>query len=419
MTTLLRFIAPSAWSIGELANAIELAARLPEHVRADFLVSSKHLYYAQAAGVDARVLPRGRAAAHAVREAVTDAGVSGVVLADHHLLGLERTGFTIADACVGAPLVALDSLAFGPGPTHVALAVSQGSADPMLAKFFPPIAEIGKLPDEVQVLRPVPVAGTSVTAAGREVTPFDLYGVDGPLRGKIVDRDAVRSRLGVLPEQTLVVVAISNWASMAMTKPGLGCPNPQRDIYLRLRVAWLQELLRRLDRPIALFGVSTESFGESSADVQTMATGFFAITEFTELLSVADLYLSENLTSGAMARAVLLGVPAITFTREGSAPEGDAFVQEWCTHMRERFPQNNFNFLVNPFGWIDELKPLLASNPYLSSIQRVHIEDLDAQVHACNEILATHTRPARDALNRQRAILPPGNEALLAAFGLT
>lgn len=422
MTRRIRFVAPSAWSIGELANAVELAQRLPEGVAADFLVSSKHLDYARAAGVDARVLPRGHAAAAAVREAVAEPGLDGVVLADHHLLGLERTGLALDDLRGGAPLVALDSLAFGAGPTTLELAVSRGSDDPMLRRFFPPVVQLAAVPDDVPLLRPVPVAGSGRDAgAGRAAAPFDLYGPEGPLRGRAVDREAVRARLGVEPGRALVVIAMSNWASTAMTRPGLGGPNPERDDYLRLRFEWWHELLRRLDRPVALVGVSAEAFEAehdgARADVRTIATGFLPLDRFTELLAAADLYLTDNLTSGAMARAALLGAPVVALTREGPAETDDAFARDWRARMRERFPRAGFDYLVNPFGWIDELRPLLADNPYLAAVPRIHVDDLDAQLRACRTALDDPARPARDALDAQRAALPAGPPTLLAALG--
>ena len=422
MTKLLRILAPSAWSIGELANAIVLAKRLPEDWRAEVLVSAKHLDYAHAAGVAARVLPRGRAAAAAVREAVSDAEVSGILLADHHLLGLERVGFGYDDlASRTAPLVAFDSLAFGVGPTRLKLAVSRGSEDPMLRRWFPPEVDLDRVPDGVPLLRPVPVAApiseTLETSRTARIRSFDLYGASGPWGdAAATEPERIRSRLGIEPHRKLVVVAMSNWASMAMTKPGLGGPNRERDAYLQLRFAWLHELMRRLDEPIALVGVSAEGFEAEGADVQTIATGFLPLAEFTELLAAADLYLTDNLTSGAMARAVLLGTPAVTLTREVEWHTEDAFVAAWLAQMRAGFPASDFDYLVNPFGWIDELQPLLANNAYLAALPRIHAHDLDGQVRACRTALDSTARPAQDALNAARGALPSGSQALLAAL---
>ena len=407
------FIAPSAYSIGELVNAIEIARTLPDPSQARFLVAGRNVDYVRASGFAAEKLPRGSAAAKACRQVVADADLDAVVLADHHLLGLERVGFTIDDVLGGAPLVAVDSLAFGGAGRTLELAVSKVSDNPMVQKFFPAEVTLPTLPEQVPLLRPVPVAPAVVADEGtRRIRSFDLYGDRLP---RDIDVAAVRARLGVEPHRKLVMLAMSNWATTAMTKPGLGAPNRDRDAVYQLRMRWFAELLRRIDEPIALVGVSADALPATGQDVQIITSGYLPLAEFTELLAAADLYLTDNITSGALARAVLLGTPAVVLTHEHETEAGaDAFTAHWREEMSEQFPGFDFPYLVNPFGWLDELQPLLTDNDYLRVLTRVDAYDLAAQVAACRAALLEPDahRHVRDALDRQRQGLPTGGEAL-------
>ncbi|MGO1384882.1 MAG: DUF6365 family protein [Arachnia sp.] len=417
MSEIVRFIAPSAWSIGELANAIEFSRRLPSGWTSEFLVSTKHLAYARAAGLNATVLPRGRSAGAVVREVAAAVDTSALVLADHHLLGLERVGFDFRDLSGARNLIAVDSLSFGPGPTQLRIAVSDREGAAPLQRWFPPTVAVPAVPEGVPLLRPVPVSGLSSSAGAHTVLPFDLFadehGQSLPRMGRTAAE--TRARLGIEHNRKLVVIALSNWASKAWTKPSLGKVNPDRNTHLILRLNWLRELVSRIGQPLALVGVTGEVV-DADLGAQVITTGMLPIDDFTDLLAAADLFLTDNITSGAMARAALVGTPVLTLTREHDAWEEDAFVGKWRRDMEEHFPGFDFPFLVNPFGWMSELAPLLAENPYLAAVPRADAYSLAAQVAACSAALDSPDRPVTDALQLQRHGLPSGAAALSVAL---
>lgn len=409
----LLIVSPSAHSLGELANAMVMAAQLPDRP-ITVMTSAAYADYARGACLSVRELPRGRRAAEVVGRAVAEPDLAAVILADHHLTALERVHFTVADLIGPAPLICVDSLCLGPEGRRLELAISQHSISPQMRHWFPLEVHTETLPGEATLLRPVPVAG-----GARGGLAFDLYGTTlRPRHG----REQTRESLGIAADRTVIVTAMSNWAVRAMTKPHEASPTRDRDEYLRLRTRWLVELAVRLDRRITL--VSLGAIGdpgtirpaEGAGRVELVNLPGLAMDEFTDLVAAADLYLCDNLTSGAMARAALLGTPVVALTNEAGVWDGSDFVQGWRAEMERVFPHFDFRYLVNPFGWVRELDPLRTDNPYLDAVVRAPAYSLEQQVRICTEALDSAERPARDALVERVCTLPKVPEALERAL---
>ena len=402
-------VAPSSYSIGELANAIVLARQLDDR-RVTFLTSATYAGHARASGFEAQEIPRGWRAAGFVREAVRDPQIDAVLLADHHLTSLERIFFRLSDALEAAPLIALDSLCFGPAPRRLELAIARDCLGEEMHRWFPPVVTTEQVPEGVPLLRPVPVA-----RAGEGGTAFDLYG-DSDLLKVRHGRTAVRQRLGIPTDHTVILAAISHWASQALTQPHLAQLNQGHDRYLTLRLEWIAEMARRLDRPATIVVVTSQELQLSTHGVEIRTLAPMALQEFTDLLGAVDLYLCDNLVSGAMARAVLLGTPVITLTHEAGVWDDDSFCHAWRQEMSELVGGFDFPYLVHPFGWISELEPLIAGNPYLQAVPRVPAFSLLAQVAACANALESTERPVLDAIRGQLAGLPSAPEAFEQAL---
>ncbi|HEY8473289.1 MAG TPA: DUF6365 family protein [Natronosporangium sp.] len=82
---------------------------------------------------------------------------------------------------------------------------------------------------------------------------------------------------------------------------------------------------------------------------------------FHARLAAADLFLTTNLLSATLARAVLAGVPALVLEndRELAQPAAPDWLVATAPRLRTAYP-----FRVAPLGWHDLLAPLLADNPY-------------------------------------------------------
>lgn len=410
MTERLLFIAPGAHSIGELANAMVIAGQVADRP-VTLLTSARHAGYARGAGLDVVEIPRGRRTAPFIRSQCTAPDLAAVILADHHLTRLERVGFGLADLAGGAPLICLDSLCLGRAGRRLELAIAQHSIGPELHHWFPPEVRTEQVPDGVPMLRPVPVAGGAPGGI-----PFDLYG-DTLRRSR--GRSAVLADLGIDAGRTVVMTAMSAWASRATTRAHLAVPDPDHDAYARLRAQWLVELCARLGRSVTIVSLGGADVApHHSGAVQTVNLGGLGMQDFTDLVAAADLYLCDNLTSGAMARAALLGTPVVALTNEHGIRDHSPFVDRWFAEMERVLPHFDFPYLVNPFGWVRELEPLRVANPYLDALPQAPAYSLDRQQEICLRALESPRRPARDALVGQLSGLPAAARGLDTAIGL-
>ncbi len=409
MAERLLIVSPSAHSLGELANAMVMAAQLPDRP-ITVMTSAAYADYARGAGLSVRELPRGRRAADVVRQSVADPDLAAVLLADHHLTALERVHFSLADLAGPAPLICVDSLCLGPESRRLELAISRHSISPQMRHWFPLEVRTETVPREATLLRPVPVAGGAPGGIA-----FDLYGTT--LRPRRSGEETRRS-LGIAAGRTVVVTAMSNWAVRAITKPHEASPTRDRDEYLRLRIRWLVELAGRLHRRVTLVSLGaagspgTVRSAEGGGRVEIVSLPGLGMQDFTDLVAAADLYLCDNLTSGAMARAAMLGTPVVALTNETGVWDDSDFARRWRAEMDRVFPHFDFPYLVNPFGWVRELDPLRADNPYLDAVPRAPAYSLDGQVRICTEALERADRPARDALADRVRTLPGVQEAL-------
>jgi len=408
---LIKIIAPSSYSLGELANVVTMLSTLDSKWRVKLYVAPKNVRYVQASGFAVSELPRGRGADSAIRKEVNERDVAGVAMADHYLFGLEHFAFTLDDVCSGAPTVAFDSLCFGAGPTHLEMAIGKCEFTQSMRRWFPPSVDLPALPSDLPLLRAVPTAGLS-----QPQLCFNLFHGFTPIQQ--TNPILVKSRLGIEPETKLIVVALSSWASTAMLQPGIGVPNSQRERYLQLRFEWFMELMHEVGMPVALLGITENHVAFKHKDVQFINTGFLPLGQFTEILAAADLYLCDNITSGAMARAAFLGTPVMLLTNEKNSWDDSAFTQQWHDKMNESFPGFDFPYLVHPFGWIEELKPMLEKNPYLSSLPRAEAYDIQAQKNMVFDLLNGGKCSSGEVIVQQTADLPSGGEALISLLNL-
>ncbi|MFH5879175.1 DUF6365 family protein [Arthrobacter sp. NA-172] len=336
----------------------------------------------------------------------------GLVLADHHLFALEKTSVSL-DALLGLgrPAVALDSLCLGPAASRMQMALSQQPSMSAIHRWFKPETTVPPLPSGVPLMRPVPVSGL-----GRREDAFNLYGdLLTPDRPKA----EVFRRLGVSPDRALIVVAQSSWAISAYGLLGRVGKTTDSDSYRKLRRQWFSELFNKVGQPVTVVEMSSgDKSPTRQGTVDFLPLSYQPMGDFADILSAADLYLTDNLTSGAMAKAAAMRTPVLALVNERNERSTDAFSNSWFVQMEQLFPGFGVRFLVNPFGWVDELRPLLDRNDYLNAVPRTEIYDLDASARAVGELLSTATRPASDALARQLRGLPLAADMLAQKLGL-
>ncbi|WP_284753233.1 DUF6365 family protein [Arthrobacter sp. efr-133-R2A-120] len=406
------FLCPGKFSFGELQNAITVARQLPAEVASEFLVSEQYLDLARRSGVSARALPRGSRNQETTLAILKDLNPAGIVVADHHLFALERANFPLETVLrLNRPVVTLDSLCLGPSESIMKMALSRQPSMKPIHRWFHPETVVPGLPKEMNLIRPVPVAGL-----GRADDSFNLYGTLLEARQA---KEAVFDRLGISQERSLVVVAQSNWATSAYGLLGRISKDADSDTYRDLRNRWSAEMFSRVGLPITVLEVSA---GGNSATyyngVEFLPSSYQPMDDFVDILAAADLYVTDNLTSGAMGKAAALGTATLALVNESNDRSTDPFSTEWLAQMESYFPGFDVRFLVNPFGWADELAPLLTNNEYLASVPKAEIYDLDACASAIRKHVGIKFGPASQTLNRQIAGLPMASTMLLERLNL-
>lgn len=355
------FICPSRFSLGETYNALRTAAQLAKEadVAPFFVVSKENEWYGAEYGFPMFALPQHRSDNGAwLGLLLSNLKPDLLVIADHSNLALERTSLNFAALrSTGIPLVAVDSLQFAPGPRTVAYSIARMPGAQRLRKWFPPTLEIPALPPDVPVVTPSPVASLSSAFA-----PFALYDAVPTVA---TPPSEIRERLAVPSGSLMVVAAQSGWASKAFEHLSLG--RTPRGHYNTLRTERLVRALEETGRPVTLVGISGKVLPASeSAQTTLRALPPLSGQSFTDLLAAADLYLTDNLISGAMAQAALLGTPVLALTNPSvHIPEEDDPLDAEMAHA---YPGFGFPYLVNPFGWQKELEPVLRDNTYLSAV---------------------------------------------------
>jgi hypothetical protein len=142
-------------------------------------------------------------------------------------------------------------------------------------------------------------------------------------------------------------------------------------------VEWVHEAFARLDAPVVIFGLDASKSVPRDSQVSLRQLPFLGLSDFDNLLGATDLYITDNLVSAAMARAARMGVPCLAMTNMEGHKSSDSFSAAWHARMAIDTPGYDFQFLINPFGWADELSHLTRDNPYLEAVPRAEIFDMD------------------------------------------
>ncbi|MCL6448795.1 MAG: DUF6365 family protein [Armatimonadetes bacterium] len=375
----------SEHSLGELHNAILFARQVAKAGGTVlFLATGNHVSYTREAGFP--VLPwrksRGENAA-LVREQLAAFRPEAVLLADYYNLFLEEP---VVDpemlARLELPVATFDSMNFAPGPTLLEKEIFRESR---YSRAFGPGGRFSALlppvPPEMAVLRSCPV-NRPVKEPG--ILPVALYREHLFLpQGR---RNGVRRRLGLDPDEKLVLLARSSWAHLAVKIRAMERALSTRFSYERILQHLLCLYLREAPCPVVVMGVGPQAaFSGGEEGVRFASLPFLGMAEYQELLLAADLFVTDNITSCSAAKAAVGGVPvlvlvsSLTSNGDGTYRAPFPLAKEAVTLLRQwekAVPGSIFPFRVFPFGWVRELAPLLQNNPYLDALVTAEMFDI-------------------------------------------
>ena len=154
----------------------------------------------------------------------------------------------------------------------------------------------------------------------------------------------------------------------------------------------LQELLSLYlqdfpsDTCIKLIGVSDETkfvSMKNGGKIEFVSLPFLHLEEYEQLILSCDLFITDNITSCSMGKAVFGKIPVISLVnhmeyeelktqRDSHNPTLRSIIEKWNYII----PNGLYPFLVFPNGWHKELAPLMEQNDYFKCVHTCEMFDL-------------------------------------------
>jgi hypothetical protein len=257
-------------------------------------------------------------------------------------------------------------------------------------------------------LRPVPLTHPQPAGDGR-VFPFRLSDADGRVSRRT--RGHLHTTLGIPRGHRLALITFAGWQHS---------PDPRYDERFHRIARRVPELLAHYlgalppTTHFMVIGGMPDAFRALPAD-RLITLPACMPKRFAVLTGAADLIISLNAASTAVADAILADIPAVVlsnrFSVSGSpsdpGAEGDPetpaglekmseFVRTWLARSGPLYP-----FRIWPLGYHRFLEPLLAGNPYADTLATAELLDEDGVMTVLEAAL--YDRATRDAYARARA----------------
>ncbi len=277
-------------------------------------------------------------------------------------------------------------------------------------------------------LRPVPLTHPRPDADGRGF-PFRISDTDGRVSRRT--RGHLRTALGIPRGHRLAMITFAGWQRS---------PDPRYDERIHRIARRVPDLLAYYLRSLPptthfmVIGGVPEAFRTLPAD-RLITLPSCAPKRFAVLTGAADLLVSLNAASTAVAEAILADVPAVVLSNRFTVTTPDPatggvpgtlpgpptpeklseFVRTWLAGTAPLYP-----FRIWPLGYHRFLEPLLAGNPYADTLATAELLDEDGVMTVLEAALydqatrASYAR-ARAGYHRTVAALPGTCEAFTRA----
>ncbi|WP_254490306.1 DUF6365 family protein [Bacillus thuringiensis] len=379
------FIAPSHFSIGELHNALCLAKQIQKDGEVYFLTSEKFSWYASRSVANVTSLTKGLRQKEVIKQIIDSFQPDAIVLADYHNLFLESPIIDLDYLLnLHIPCFSIDSLAWGSEDRLLENKLFKNANYNSLKKRS--LIKLPKIPSQFKLIRTCPV--NSCKEDNEKIISVKLYKealqVDEERKMKI------RAQLGCGEQDKLIMIAKSSWANL-LVKMRLMEKKQYNDAKFSYEYI-LQELLSLYlqDFPnqtnIKLIGVSDETkfvSMKNGGKIEFISLPFLHLEEYEQLLLSCDLFITDNITSCSMGKAVFGKIPVISLVnhmgyeelraqRYSLNPTLKSIIEKWNYII----PNGLYPFLVFPNGWHKELAPLMEKNDYFNCVHTCEIFDL-------------------------------------------
>lgn len=388
------FIAPSQYSIGELHNAIYLARQLLQHgVSCHFLTSTKFSDYARQAGMVVTPLTRQVKQTMVVDACIRSFQPNIVILADYHILEIESQLVDLNHiVSLDIPVATIDSLSFATQSMTLYNELFRHGSNGKGKSRMEYETKLRKAPESMRIIRTCPI--NHPRQEDENIVPVTLYteafSIDSEVRRK------VRADLGCSDEDKLIMLSKAAWANffVKMRRIESGIHMNKKYSYehmiQQLMLSYLGE--KELPSKVIIVGIGPEDNYmaiQHQKQIQFKAMPFLNLDEYEQLLFSCDLFITDNITSCSMAKAVFGYVPVLSLMNSQlqSNEQGDVHIPDsWEKYRNQLEPiieqwqsvlaTGIYPFITFPNGWVDELSPLLTDNPWLEAIQTAEIFDI-------------------------------------------
>ncbi|WP_438433525.1 DUF6365 family protein [Gorillibacterium sp. sgz500922] len=244
---------------------------------------------------------------------------------------------------------------------------------------LPPLLE-----DCQYVVRNCPINLPKNGEASPRTFYFSLYR-DG-LGLSDADKEAVRGRLELHPNEKVVFFASSSWESI----------NFHNSPFLLMLMKWvpllLQHYMREVNERLTLVHVGPKPW-ELIDNPQLRYRHFdqLAPSEFDALLLSSDLFLTINAVSVTLSKAIFGSVPCLLFQNlkhidfaklEGRLAQMPDWYAAMASEVKEAYP-----FRAGFFGWFQLLKSVLRDNSYTDTYVEVPLFKPDEAVRLMRSYL--------------------------------
>jgi hypothetical protein len=417
------FIALSRVSFGELNNAISTAQRLVEEgASVLFLMPTNQQWYVRALGLQVITLPPKLHQRESVQEIVASFKPDGIILADSYLLDMESELIDLeALLATGVPCATLDALALAPEARTLENSLIREQDEKIFRGKYNRLIHIRALPEPIQVFRPCPVHAPNHRT--QRITPLKIY--NEPFTIDPRRRREVRRQLGIQDDaERLIMIAKASWSMLSIRYRMIKAAGHSDRVSYNYE-AFLQDLmihyLAHLDVPVTVVSITSQvkemEVVHTRGNIRFVSMPSLDIEPFAELQRSSDLFVTDNMPSSAMAKAVFAHVPAIalmntklTGTQDGSpiefpdtvhmSAQQAELVQKWNALL----PGGIYPFHLYPNGWIRELEPLFKDNAYGDALVKVEMYDIAEATRQFTNVLCDE-RTRAEVHTRQQSYI--------------
>ncbi len=138
----------------------------------------------------------------------------------------------------------------------------------------------------------------------------------------------------------------------------------------------LHEYLKELNEDIVLVHVGNENWklDKQEGKVRYLQYDFLPVDVFEEVLQSIDLYITFNLVSITLSKAVMFGIPSLVLNNSKiidfgrlteKLKERPVWYQQMAADVKKVYP-----FAASMFGWTNFLKKVIENNGYVDTFQR-------------------------------------------------